>query len=382
METRPSVVHVITQLELGGAQRNTLFTVASLDRSRFLPSLICGPGGVLDEEARALDVPVTFVPSLVRPIDPLRDLRALQDVRAALQAHGSVTAGPLIVHTHSSKAGVVGRMAGKQLRGTTVHSVHGFGFHDGQPQLTRRALALVEKVLAPITDAMIFVSRRDMETAEQLRLIRRGQGNLIRSGINLSAFHPDARARREVRAELGLDDNARVIITVANFKAQKNPLVGLRAFARVLEAEPNARWIFCGDGELRPQFDDEAQRLGVAHHIQVMGWRKDIPRVLNAGDLYLLSGDHEGLPRSVLEALSVGLPVAATDAGGTREVVVPGTGLVVPVGDWSALGDAALTLLRSPPDVHHNAATLLAEFDIHRMVQMQEALYTRLLHAG
>jgi glycosyltransferase involved in cell wall biosynthesis len=381
LDSRPAVVHVITQLELGGAQRNTLFTVGHLDRRLFRPSLVTGPGGILDDEARALDVPVTFVPELGRDIAPARDTAALRALRDVLELHARGTQGPLVVHTHSSKAGILGRLAARAVgAAAAVHTVHGFGFHDGQHPAVRAAFIAAEHLVAPLTDAMVFVSRRDLDTARRLQLVRRCRVEVIRSGIDLAAFAPDANARAQARAELGVAAGTPVVVTTGNFKAQKNPLVGLAAFEHVVARHPHAVWLFVGDGELRAQFEYEAREKGLWNNIRAVGWRKDVVRLLNAGDVYMLSSDHEGLPRSVLEALRVGLPVAATNAGGTAEVVTPGTGLVVDVGDAHGLARAVLDLLEHPPgDVRAAAAATLEAFDIHAMVRAQERLYLGLL---
>lgn len=377
---RPAVAHVITQLELGGAQRNTLHTISHLDPQRFLASLISGPGGALDPEARSNGLTVTFCPALQRAVDPATDARALAQVTAALRAHRRHTRAPLVVHTHSSKAGMLGRVAARAAgAAVVVHTVHGFGFHPGQPLATRAAYMALERAVAPLTDALVFVSRRDLATAMDLGLVRRGNAHVIRSGIDLSAFQPDRAARVRIRAELAIPEDAPVLVTVGNFKDQKNPLGGLEAFARVAAAQPRAHWITTGDGPLRDAFAQRAQALGLAGAIHLPGWRRDIADILNAGDVFLLPSTHEGLPRAVLEALSVGLPVAATDAGGTHEVVVPGAGRLVPVGKMDALAQAALDLLRSPPDVRAAASPVLEEFNINTMVRLQEELYTALL---
>lgn len=376
------VIHVITRLELGGAQRNTLFTVAHLDRARFTPALITGPGGALDHEARATGVPLAYVHALGRAVHPGSDLAALRGLRDAVRGlHTALGGGPLVVHTHSSKAGILGRMAACAVDAdAVVHTVHGFGFHAGQPPLVRRAFQVAERFMTPFTDAWVFVSRADMAQARALHLVPADGGALIRSGIDLAAFHPDAAARARVRAELGVTEDTPLLLTVANFKPQKDPLTGVAAFARVVERVPGAHWAFAGDGELRPRVLESVRAHGLTGRVHLLGWRDDVPALLAAADVCLLSSRHEGLPRSVVEALASGVPVAVTEAGGTREVVAAGCGYVVPVGDPDALGAAAARLLiEKPAAVRARASTVLAGFDIHGMVRAQEHLYTRLL---
>src|SRR4030042_1947554 len=155
-----SVVHIITKLELGGAQQNTLFTVAHLDRDLFRPYLITNPEGILVPEALALKgVKTFFIPELIREINPLMDVRALFKIKGILQEiKGSNSL--LICHTHSSKAGILGRWAARLAGANAViHTIHGFGFHDYQPFPFRNSFALLERVTARITDMFIAVSK-------------------------------------------------------------------------------------------------------------------------------------------------------------------------------------------------------------------------------
>ena len=152
------VCHVITLLELGGAQENTLYTVSHL-RAPFRPLLVCGPGGILDEDARRLGVEVRFVPSLVRAVRPFRDLAALLALARIFREER-----PDIVHTHSSKAGILGRLAAR-LAGVprVVHTIHGYGFHAAQPWAEHRAFLALERLAARCTDRFIAVSRANRE---------------------------------------------------------------------------------------------------------------------------------------------------------------------------------------------------------------------------
>ncbi len=179
------VIHIITMLELGGAQQNTIYTVTHLDRGQFLPALWSGPGGILTEEAeKGVGKDFKIVPNLVREISPRHDLGALLKLRRMLKAEKEQFPTPVIVHTHSSKAGILGRVASR-LAGIpiVVHTFHGFGFNDFQTPLVRRAYILAEKITGWLTDGFIFVSRANMAKAEQLGIGKKSQYHLIRSGV-------------------------------------------------------------------------------------------------------------------------------------------------------------------------------------------------------
>ena len=180
---RVRVCHVITLLEPGGAQDNTLYTVSHLD-APFIPSLVCGRGGALDDEARRLGVPLRFVPSLVRPVRPHLDALALLSLARLFRQER-----PDIVHTHSSKAGILGRLAAR-LAGVSrvVHTIHGFGFHEWQRWPVRRAFIALERLAARLTTRFIAVSRANLETGVALGLFTRDRVSLIRSGVRLAEF--------------------------------------------------------------------------------------------------------------------------------------------------------------------------------------------------
>jgi glycosyltransferase involved in cell wall biosynthesis len=403
------VVHIITKLELGGAQQNTLFTLSHLDRSRFSPRLIAGCDGLLDEEARRLDgVPVIWVPSLVRPLRPWRDLSALLALRRQL-ARIREEAGPvMIVHTHSSKAGILGRWAAR-LAGATVivHTYHGFGFHDEQPRLVRWFFIWLERLTAKVTDGAIVVSRANQRLGEALGLFRpqsagpsagefdkRPPSVMIRSGVDFATLqrrdgsdpaHVEERQRQRaaVRATLGLAPDTPIVVTVACLKPQKAPGDIVAVAGRVLRRQPNAVFLIAGDGELRPDVEATIRAEGLEGRVILLGWRRDIPLLLRAADLFLLTSRWEGLPRSILEALLCGLPVVATAADGVADVVHDGVnGYVAPIGDTERLADRIVELLQTPAvrqRMGAAAAALPAEFEIVTMVRQQETLYADLL---
>ncbi len=378
------VCHVITQLELGGAQENTLYTVAHL-RAPFRPSLVCGPGGLLDEDARRLArVPVTFVPSLMRPIRPWGDLRALIRLTAILKHER-----PAIVHTHSSKAGILGRLAAR-LAGVpvVVHSIHGFGFHSRQPAALRALLIALERAAARATTHFIAVSRANLEAGIARGLFQRDRVTLIRSGVPIADLERAARDQGPrdgagLRREIGVPQGAPLIGMIACLKPQKSPLTFVEVAARVAATFPEARFVLAGDGELRAPVVARAEALGLRGRFHLLGWRRDVPKVMAALDVLVLTSLWEGLPRVLPEAIAAGVPVVATRVDGTADILTDGvTGLACGAGDVEGLASRVGRLIRDPGlrrALAERARSVLPEFDIDAMVRAQEDLYRRLL---
>jgi glycosyltransferase involved in cell wall biosynthesis len=379
------VVHVITLLELGGAQQNTLDLVARLDRARFRPALVCGAGGLLDTEARALpDVELHFVPELVRPIRPARDLAAVKRLAGILRplaAHG-----PVIVHTHSSKAGIVGRMAAARARaGPVVHSIHGFGHAAVSGGPLRRAALALERRMARHTDAFLAVSRASIEEGRRLGLLGERPVHLVRSGIEVQAFACADELRRATRGSLGLPPDAPVVGMIGNFKPQKAPLDFVDLAARVAEANPAARFFFAGDGPLRADVEARARQHGLGERLLLLGWRRDVPALLGALDVLVLTSLWEGLPRVCPQAMAAGRPIVATDVDGIPEAVVHGrNGRLYAPGDVATGAAHVLELLADEPTRRRYAAAgreAVDEFDVRHMLADHERLYSALLAA-
>lgn len=377
------VVHVITRLELGGAQQNTLATVARLDRARFSPHLVCGPGGLLDGEARKLvDVPLHFVPELVRPVSPLRDWAATRRIAALLRPLAA--RGAVLVHTHSSKAGIVGRRAAAAAgAGPVVHSLHGYG-HAALPAGPLRALALwAERRAARHTDAFVAVSRATIETGRALALFGDVPVRLVRSGIDLAAFAGADALRAQTRERMGLPPDAPVAGLIGNLKPQKAPLDFVELAARVAAQRPEARFFLAGDGELRAAVEARIAQRGLQGKLQLLGWRHDVPGLLGALDVLVLTSAWEGLPRVCPQAMAAGRPIVATAVDGVPEAVVHGrNGLLFAPGDAAAGAAHVLALLGDPALRARMAAegrAAAGEFAAERMIAEQERLYSELL---
>ena len=385
-ETPPfTVVHVITRLELGGAQENTLYTCEHLDPRRFRVVLAFGPGGLLDERLR--EAPPSLSPApvrdLVREISPRRDVRALTRLGEILQReqrrHREAGGRPerFVVHTHSSKAGILGRLAAKRsgVR-SVVHTIHGFGFHDGQTWPKYQLFLNAERAVARWTLAFVGVSHSNLDEARRKGIIRpRHRVELIRSGMDLSALRglPEPAAARRA---LGLPEDAEVVLSIANFKPQKDPLTLIDAFARVAARRTRAHLVVAGDGELRSAV--EARMHPIRERVHLLGWRQDVPRLLAAADVVALSSIFEGLPRSAVQAVAARRPFAGTAVDGTPEIIREGrNGYLVAPRDPIALAAAIeRALIERPVDPEDEAR--IEAWDADRMVRAQEDLYASL----
>ncbi len=382
------VCHVITLLELGGAQETTLYTVANL-RPPFRASLVCGAGGLLDEEAQRIPgVAPTFLPSLVRPIRPIADLRALLGLTALFRRQR-----PHIVHTHSSKAGILGRLAARIARvPVVVHSIHGFGFNERQPALLRSVLLALERRAARSTTHFIVVSRANLERGVALGIVAREKATLIRSGVRLDRFEAAGRdqALRSgagLRGELGLSRSAPLVGMIACLKPQKSPLTFVEVAARLAAEFPDAVFILAGDGDLRARVLARAAALGIGGRFHLLGWRRDVPGVMAALDVLVLTSLWEGLPKVVPEAIAAGVPVVATAVDGALDILEDGVnGFLCNPGDVEGMAERVRRLLRDPAlrrELAGRARAVLPQFDIDAMVRAHERLYSQLLdHAA
>jgi glycosyltransferase involved in cell wall biosynthesis len=376
---RPRIVHLITRLELGGAQQNTLYCVEHHDRGRFAVGLWAGRGGILDDDARSIrDADVRLLPWLAHEVDPSRDVAAVARLATRLVDVD-------LVHTHSSKAGILGRLAAR-VAGVrcVVHTVHGWSFNDVQPARTRRTYVELERAAARLTDRIVCVSDSDRVKGLAHGIGEPWQYRVLRSGIDPTLYLPRAGAGERVRSALGFGASDVVVGSIANFKPQKAPLDFVEAARRALLSSPRLKFFLAGDGEMRAEVTRAIDAAGLRDAIRLLGWRQDVPDLLAATDVFLLTSLFEGLPRAVLQAMAAAVPVVVTDTGGTAEVVVDGvTGYLVPSSDPGAAA-AAVVRLAAEPEKRKTFGTagrmkLGAEFDIRRMVPTLEALYDELL---
>jgi len=382
MPERAKVAHIITRLIVGGAQEMVLLAAGGVDPARFHSHVIAGPEtgleGSLREEFDAAGIPVTIVHDLVREVAPWRDVRALRQI-----AHAIRDSGFDIIHTHAAKAGILGREAAAHVGARrVVHHLHGWSF-SGSTGLKRRLYIAAERRAARHTRALVAVTDRDIGKGLGAGIGRRDQYRVIRAAVDLSRFPPSTpERRRAARQRLGLADADFVVGSVGRLASQKAPLDLVRAVSIAHAREP-LKLVLVGDGPMRPQVEEALAHSGLAASSVLTGVRRDVEDILPAFDVLASASLWEGLPRTLIEAMSVGVPVVATAVDGVCEIVVEEqTGLLTQPGEPAQLADGILRI-RAEPELAERlvsgARREICEYSVERMVAQLEELYTELM---
>jgi glycosyltransferase involved in cell wall biosynthesis len=371
---KPNVCQLITLSEWGGAQ-HVVYELVRHFKGEFACMVACGPRGELIERVRSHSIPVTVIPALRRNLNPWLDAAALGQILRLLQ-NGNFS----IVHCHSSKAGILGRLAA-HITGVPVvlFTAHGWAFTEGRSYWKRWLAALLERIASRWSTKIVCVSHYDRELALRFKVTQPKRLVVIHNGIDPSPF---ARADGStVRQEFGLVEDL-VITTVGRLAVQKDPLTLLRAY-RILDPR-NAKVVIAGDGPLRKSVEQYVNRNMLRNRVLLAGTFHNVPALLVASDIFVLASRWEGLPLTIIEAMMAGLPVVATGVGGVAELVEHGvTGIIVPPGNPEALAEAIRQLLEDA-DLRRRMGQAgrqraLERFTVNRMVAEVKTLYTSLL---
>ena len=378
------LLQAITRLIVGGAQETVMYLTDLLDKERFQVEVLSGPQtgseGSLIEEVRANGIPVTILPDMLREISPLHDFMALLTMTNFIRTNRYT-----IVHTNSSKAGIIGRVAAR-MAGTPiiVHTVHGWSFHEHMSPWLRGFYVALERFAASFTDVMVVVANQDIDKGLQAGIGRQGQYRLIRSAIPMEEFNPQHVNRRTVREQLNIPLDAPVLGNVGRFSPPKNPFDWIEVAALVAEQLPECYFLLVGDGKLRSETEALVEEKQLSERTIFTGLRRDVPEMLAAIDVFLLISQWEGLPRVIPQAMAMQVPVVSTRVGGSAEAILQGeTGYQCNYGDLDGLAAYCLKLLRDErlraEMGQRGRDHAIQEFDVHRMVQQMAALYEELL---
>ena len=376
---KSKVIHVITKLELGGAQKVTLMTLERLPRDRYELGLVTGPDGLLVDWATRIEgLEPVWMPSLIREVRPIQDLKALFSMLRLFRREK-----PQIVHTHSSKAGILGRWAAR-LAGVPFifHTAHGFGFHDFQRPLVKRVYVWLERITSKITTKLVVVSYANAEKGERNGVFQRGDWILCRDAISVTEFMQPG-PRRQKLSEWDIPNNKLVVGMIACLKPQKSPIDFVDIAARVLKENPQAHFVLAGDGELRPQVESRIEEHDIGKHFTLLGWQTDMPEVYRNLDIVVLTSLWEGLPCVFSEAMAGDLPIVATNVDGAREAIVDGeNGFLHEPHDVEGMAKSVLKLLQDPrlrQTMGNRGKSRVMEFDISTSVANLESAYRECL---
>lgn len=337
------IVHYITRLIVGGAQENTLLTVEDQhhlfgDQVTLITGPGLGPEGSLEERARQGGLDVRLIEASRRAIHPWHDWQTYRQLLGLLRE-----IKPDLLHTHSSKAGIIGRAAAAQLRLPCVHTIHGASFHFGQSSIAFQLYQQLERWAGKRTDRFISVCDAMTDQYVAAGVAPRDKFSTIYSGFDVEPFLQPPRPPEQVRAELGLKPEHVVIGKVARLFPLKGHEYIVPAAKAVAEKFPQVRFLLVGDGILRPQVEAQLLQLGLRDRFVFAGLVPpgQVAELIHAMDIVVHTSVWEGLARVLPQGLIAGKPVVSYDIDGAKEVVRPGeTGFLVPSRSIDQLSDA------------------------------------------
>jgi glycosyltransferase involved in cell wall biosynthesis len=378
---RIKILLVITKLELGGAQKQLLKLIAGLDKIRFEPYLFTAEEGLLIPDAEAVPgLEIKKSKYLERSLNPLKDILAFLEIRAFIKSNKID-----IVHTHSSKAGILGRWAARSAGvKNIIHTVHGWSFNDYQHPAQKNALIALEKTAAKFTSRLIVVCQHDKICGLKNRIGKEAKYSIITYAIRHEEFSLNRKGAKE---ELGFSPQHLVVGMVSCLKPQKSPQDFIRLAYLGRDIVPQLRFVLVGDGPLRKDVERLIDKLNLEKQVLLVGWRRDIPRLLAAFDILALTSLWEGLPIVALEAMAASLAVIVTDTGGVAEVVRDGeTGFLVLRGDIVGMRQRLALLLKDAAlrEKLGEAArnSIASSFHLGEMVRKHADLYSALITEG
>ncbi len=389
--SKTRVIHVLTRFDKGGSAENTCLTCLGLDPEAWEVHLVIGASEESDmgpeERAcveenlarlRARGVKILTLAELVRRISPVKDLITLFALWRLFRRER-----PRIVHTHTSKAGILGRWAA-WLAGVPalVHTPHGHVFWGYFGPAKTRFFILLEKLSALVTDRLVMLTEQERIDHLRVGVAPAERFVTIHSGVDLPPFTAAKAARDEARTSLGIPEGAFAVGTVGRLTAIKGPGVLIEAARTVIQRRPRSVFVFLGAGELLESLQAKAAALGIGANVRFAGWRPDVARMMSALDCFAFPSINEGMGKALVEAMALEKPVVASRVGGIIDLVDDGvSGFLVPPADPQALADRILFLLENPETARRMAARAsgtAAAYSSAAMVRKIEALYADL----
>jgi glycosyltransferase involved in cell wall biosynthesis len=332
-EEKLQVAYVVTRGDdLGGAQMHVRDLAAAMREKGHAATIICGPSGIFTDELQQRGLPFHSLPNLVRAIHPVKDWLAFRELLAVLRE-----LQPDLITLHSSKTRLLGCITARTIGIPALSTVHGWPFAEGVPETRRRFYAFYERQAARLATTVVTVSHDDKALAERYRIRPRGVLTVVHNGM------PDDAPRRDHNRASG---PVRLLM-IGRHAPQKDHPTLFSALAQLKEKLWTIDLVGVGPDEAKHKAS--VQELGLTERVNFLGYRKDVPDLMAAADIYVLASNWEGLPLSIIEAMRAGLPTVASDVGGNREMIVDDqTGYLAPRGDADALVRHLAVLIDNP----------------------------------
>jgi glycosyltransferase involved in cell wall biosynthesis len=378
------VMRIIARLNVGGPAIHTILLTDRMRQEGFATTLVTGvtgpsEGDMMDLAARKGVQPV-ILPTLGRELSPGNDARTITQLYRLMRRER-----PDVVHTHTAKAGTVGRIAAWLARvPVVIHTFHGHVLSGYFSPLKTRAFIQIERLLARATDRILVLGEPQLRDIQGFGIGRAEQFRCVPLGLELDGFLDCERLRGRLRRELGFAVETPLIGIVARLVPIKGHGVFLQAAREVAAARPDARFLIIGDGELRAHLEKEARSLGIADRVLFTGFRSDLPEIYADLDVVALSSFNEGLPVTIIEALAAARPVVATEVGAVRDLIEPGqTGWLSPAGNSESMARGIVRLLDHPEAARRMGEAgrrhVFPRLSIDRLVGDLAALYREVL---
>jgi len=390
MGARRKILHIITRLDRGGSAQNTLLTCQELSRKY---DVVLAHGLSLEskmtplerqsverqiKEARKHGLGDTTIPSLVRRIDPVRDIRAFLALWALIRKEK-----PTIVHTHTYKAGILGSWAAK-MAGVPIiiHTPHGHIFFGHFSPLVTRLFMIIERLTAAMVDRMVALTEGERRDYAAFSVANPDKMVTIHSGVDIDQFMKVKCNGREKKASLGLNVEAPVVGAVGWLLPIKGPMYLLKAMTAIWHTHPDIQLVYVGKGDLEKEVKAEVHRTGVTDKVKFLGWRDDIPEIMQFLDIFVLPSLNEGMGRVLVEAMASGKPIVASNVGGIPDLVKHGhNGFLVGPGDVNGLSLAIKKLIEDEQlrlIMGAKGRAMARNYGVDEMIKKIDDLYTSL----
>lgn len=395
VKTPTGVLHIITRLDMGGSAQNTLDSCLRLDPQKFAVTLMHGLSAESDmtpeerlqvesklDAARRQGLRIVVVETLVRRVSFFMDLHAFFHMLRHIRQ-----ARPAIVHTHTSKAGLLGRAAA-WLAGVPIiiHTPHGHVFYGHFGPAASRFFLLLERLASRITDRLVALTARERADYVNYKVAPEEKLETIHSGVDLRRFQAASRHLDRLPEQFDVPADA----TIIGFTGWLLPIKGVQvlidAMGLVCNRSSRAHLVLVGKGDLEADLKAQCRRLGISKNVTFLGWRRDVENILPLFDIFVLPSLNEGMGRVLVEAMAAARPIVASHTGGIPDLVTDRqNGLLVPPGNPEALAAALLEIIGQPDRARRMGLAgrrMSVSFSVEAMVAKIEQLYERMLPAA